>query len=187
MSHTSKNVINMTLIFVLDCLAFFDHSDVSDFHRLLWGLGFQVVLRIPCLITSDDSTKQFWFCFKTFDDILTHLHAGLFLLIIQQLWHHFCADFSYALIFVDNLRNADFIYVQLNCDHSNQRLLKITCFTRLTLTFVLLIEGLPFLKSIFRPIKNTCALHSIISILLLKLFKSFWRSFPLREQRFYDY
>ena len=27
------------------------------------------------------------------DDVLTHLHAALLLTIIQQPWHHFCADF----------------------------------------------------------------------------------------------
>ena len=31
----------------------------------------------PCLITSDDSTKQVWFSLKALDDILTHLQAPL--------------------------------------------------------------------------------------------------------------
>ena len=56
------------------------------------ALGFRVVLRNPCLIISVDSTKQVWFSLKTLDDVLTHLHAVL-LIIIQQLWHHFWADF----------------------------------------------------------------------------------------------
>ena len=57
------------------------------------ALGFRVVIKNPCLTPNDDSTKQVWFSLKTLDDVLTHLQAALLLIIIQQPWHHFCADF----------------------------------------------------------------------------------------------
>ena len=88
MPLTSKNVINMTLTFDFDCLAFFGFCDV----RAL-ALGFRVILKNPCLITSDDSTKQVWFSLKTLDDVLSHQQAVLLLIIIQQAWHYFCTDF----------------------------------------------------------------------------------------------
>ena len=77
----SKNAINMT-----DCWLWLSY--------LFWlwrrrrclltalGLGPRVVLITPCLITSDDTTKQFWFTLKTFVDVLTHLHVVLLLIII---------------------------------------------------------------------------------------------------------
>ena len=95
MPLTSQNVNNMTLTFDFDCL---------DFFRPRWGrrlpltalaLGFQVELKNSCLITSDDSTKQVWFSLKTLHDVLTHLQAALLLIIIQQPWHHFYADFPH--------------------------------------------------------------------------------------------
>ena len=61
----------------------------------LWRLVFWIILKNPCLITSDDSTKQVWFSLKTLSDVLTHLHAALLLIIIQQPWHQFCADFPH--------------------------------------------------------------------------------------------
>ena len=54
------------------------------------ALGFWVIIKNPCLVTSDDSMKQAWFSLKTLNDVLTHLHAALLLVFIQQHWHHFC-------------------------------------------------------------------------------------------------
>ena len=78
---------------------------LSCFLRPRWGrrlqltslaLGFRVLLKNPCLITSGDSTKQVWFSLKALDDVLTHLQVALLLIIIQQSpWHHSCADFPH--------------------------------------------------------------------------------------------
>ena len=46
--------------------------------------------------------------FNMFDDVLTHLRAVIFLVIIQLSWHNFCADFPHAQIFWDNLLNCLF-------------------------------------------------------------------------------
>ena len=70
-------------------------------------LGFWAILKNLCLIPSDDS-KQVWFSLKTFDDLLTLLHTKVLLIIIQQSWHQFWADFPHALIFIDNLSNIFF-------------------------------------------------------------------------------
>ena len=86
------------------------------------ALGFPVVIKNPSLITSDDSSKQVWFILKSLNDVLTHLHATLLLVIIQQSWQHFCTDFLHAQIFSDNLPNTVLFYVQLTCNHSNSQL-----------------------------------------------------------------
>ena len=49
-----------------------------------WALGFPIILKIPCLIASDDPTKQVWSSLKTLDDVLIHLYETLFQITIQQ-------------------------------------------------------------------------------------------------------
>ena len=83
------------------------------------SLGFKVILKNQCLITSDYPTKQVWFSMKTLDDILTHQHAGLPLIIILQFWHHFYTDFPLAQIFHDYLPNIFPFYLKLACDQWN--------------------------------------------------------------------
>ena len=84
------------------------------------------------------------------DDVLTHLHTAL-LIIIQQSWHYFCTDFPDAQIFSDILLKTGFFHVQLICNHLNNQLTIDTshCLTHLMLTSVLLDEGLLLLESSF--------------------------------------
>ena len=147
------------------------------------ALGFQLVLKNPHLITSDDSSKQVWFILKTLDDVLTNLHVVLLLMIIQQPWHHFCADFPHAQIFSDNLPNTVLFHVQLTCDHSNSQTTSATH----NLLFALDVHLSPacwkpptsgvifhLLAPLFEPLvplKNMCLWHCVISIRLLKHFK----------------
>ena len=154
------------------------------------ALGFLVVLKNPHLITSDDSSKQVWFILKTLDDVLTNLHVALPLMIIQQPWHHFCANFPHAQIFSVNLPNAVLFHVQLTCDHSNTQPtiathnllypldshLSPACWRPLT-------HGIIFhlLALLFEPLvllKNMCLQHCVISIHLLKHLKCLWQNFP---------
>ena len=65
--------------------------------------------------------KQVWFSLKMLNDVLIHLHAALLLIIIQQPWHHFCADFVHAQIFGDNIPNTVLCQVQLTCDLLNSQ------------------------------------------------------------------
>ena len=83
------------------------------------------------------------------EDVLTHLHAPLLLVIIQKLWHHLRADLPHTQIFRDNLPHAVTVDFQLICYHSNSQptIARTICFTRSTLSAVLLIEGLPLLES----------------------------------------
>ena len=85
---TSKYVINMTLtvsIFLVLLIL-----ETSTHYSWTW---FVVCTKNPCLITSDGSALQTWFSLKTLNDVLTHLHVALFLIIIQQSRHQFCTDF----------------------------------------------------------------------------------------------
>ena len=88
---TSKNVINMTLTFDFDCLAFFGLVDIGDFHSVTsLALGFLVILKNPWLYEA--SLVQFEDA-RWWPD--TPVHAALLLIIIQQPWRHFCADFPH--------------------------------------------------------------------------------------------
>ena len=94
-SMTSKNVINMTYDFWFWLSCFVRHQRHRRLPLTALAFGFRVVLKNPCLISSDDSMKQVWFSLKTLSDVLTHLHAALRLIIIQQPWHQFCAGFPH--------------------------------------------------------------------------------------------
>lgn len=117
MPLTSKNVINMTLTFDFDCCFLWPVRHQTLPLRAL-ALGFRVALKNPRLMTSDGSSKQVWFILKMLNDVLTHMHAPLLLIIIQQPWHHFCADFPHAQIFADNLPNTVIFHVQLTFEQS---------------------------------------------------------------------
>ena len=87
-----------------------EERDQRDFGFCLWflfssalitsetslALSFQVMLRNPWLISSDDTAKQVWLSFKTFYDDMTHRHTVLLLIIIHHFWHHFGADFMHV-------------------------------------------------------------------------------------------
>ena len=99
------------------------------------------------------------------NDILMHLHVVLFLTIILQSWHHFCADFLHAKIFIDNLPKTFFFHVQQTYDHLNSQLTITTDNLPylLKINFSLLIEGLLFLGSSF-----THPCHSVNLLCYLK-------------------
>ena len=146
-------------------------------------LDFQVVLKNPCFITCDNPTKQVWFSLKMLDNVLTHLHAVLLLIIIQQSWHHFYAAFPHAQIISDNLPNTVlFLFSWYTIIQTvNWQLPHNTCSM---LTSVLLVEGLQLLKSSFTSLysslncfcfsKYTCTWYGVITIHLLKHFKCLW-------------
>ena len=132
--------------------------------RLRWrllltvlGLGFRVLLKNTSLITRNDSTKQVWFSLKTLDDVLTHLHAALLLIIIQQSWHHFFADFSHVQIFDDNLPSTVLFHVQLTCYHSKSQ----PTITTQHLPYPHNVEGLSLLESTFTPLRHYLNLFAI--------------------------
>ena len=79
------------------------------------ALGLWIILKDPRLITSDDSLQQVWFSLEMLEDVLTHLHAPLLLLIIQKLRHHLRTDLPYTQIFYDNLPHAVTVDFQLIC------------------------------------------------------------------------
>ena len=90
----------------------FDSSDCSS----TWFSG---LIKSPCLIHSDDFMKKISFSLKMLVNVLTHLHAVLRMISIQQSWHYLCADFLHAQIFLENLPDSIFFHVQLICNHSN--------------------------------------------------------------------
>ena len=110
-----------------------DNSHTEEWLTWLWRLTLNVLLSLASA-TSDSSTessgawflgctkklmshhqwlssKQVWFILKMLNDVLTHMHALLLLIIIQQLWHHFCSDFPNTQIFGDNLPNTVLFHV----------------------------------------------------------------------------
>ena len=52
------------------------------------------------------------------DDILTHLHMALLLIMIYLSWHQFCADILQAHFLGDNPSNTVLFQVHLASDHS---------------------------------------------------------------------
>ena len=83
------------------------------------ALGLRVILKDPRLITSDDSLQQVWLSLEMLENVLTHLHAPL-LVIVQNLWHHLRTDL-HTQIFRDNLPHAVTVDFQLICYHSNSQ------------------------------------------------------------------
>ena len=110
MSLTS-NMINMILT-----LSFFLRRRRLTLTDL--ALGSRVVLKNPCLITSDNSMQQILFSLKNLDDVRILQHAGLLLIIIQQSWHHFCAKSLHAQIFGIIFQTPSFL---ISCNHSNSQ------------------------------------------------------------------
>ena len=175
---------------------------LSRFLRLLWrqqfllaalGLGFRVILQNPCLITSDDSTKQVWFKLKTVENVLIHLHTTSLLINIQKFWHHFCVNFSHTYVVADHLPNTVVFHVQLTCDHSNSQLITTyqlpspydvdlcpDCWRPPTLWIIF-----SFHFVFFCATQKPYARHSIISIHLLKHFKWLCLSLPEADQTFF--
>ena len=80
-----KNMINMTLILLLSL-------------ALLWHLVSRSYSKIH-ISSAVMTTNQVSFILKMLDDVMTHLHEALLLIIIQQSWHQFCANFPHAQIF----------------------------------------------------------------------------------------
>ena len=122
------------------------------------ALGFQVVLKNLCLVTSNDSIKQVWFSLKTLNDFLTHLHVVVRLITIQQSCHQFCADFPRVYIFGDNLSSLLHILLPWYIRIVNRRLPHTNCFTHSILTSVLLVDCFFLLVPLFNslvPLKKT--------------------------------
>ena len=75
-----------------------------------------------------------------------HLHAA-HMILIQQSWYQFCADFPHAQIFGDNLPNMSDSFAIIRT--VNQWSPHTVCLTSSTMTSVLLIEDLQLLESFF--------------------------------------
>ena len=85
------------------------------------GAWSPVTLEDPRLITSDDSLQQVWLSLEILENVLTHLHAPLLLVIVQKLRHHLRTDLPHTQIFCDNLPHAVMVDFQLICYHSNSQ------------------------------------------------------------------
>ena len=83
------------------------------------ALGLQIILKDPD--SSAVITLSNRFGFKLFQDVMTHLHTPLLLLLFQQLQNHFCTDLPHPQIFCNDSPHLLAVHVQLICNHSNSQ------------------------------------------------------------------
>ena len=121
----------------------------------------------------------------------------LLLIIIHQSWHYFCADFTHAQNFGDNLPNSVLFHDQITCDNSNSQLtiathqlpypldtdLNFACWKPSASGVIF--QPLATLFEPFVPLKNLCMQHSVFTIHSLKHFKCLWGSFPQLDKKFH--
>ena len=113
------------------------------------ALGLRVILEDPRLISSDDSLQQVWLSLEMLENVLTHLHAPLLLVIVRSFGTIFAQIFripkSSMIIFhtLSRLISSSSAIIRT----VNRRSPRTICFTRSTLSAVLLVEGLPLLES----------------------------------------
>ena len=185
---TSKNVINMTLTFDFDCLAFFGLGDVGLFYCELWHLisgsysKFHVSWLVMTLLSKSGS---FWRCSMMFWHIC--------------MWRSFWSSFSsLGSIFVQTFRISKssviiFQTLSFSCPADLRSFKQSTGDRRANLLYpldvhLILVRSRPptpriifhHLSPLFEPhvpLKNTCSWHFVISIHLLKHFKCLWQSF----------
>ena len=161
MSLTSKNVINMTLTFNFDGLAFFGLGDVRDFHWQLWCLfsgSYSKIHVSSPVMTLRSKSGSVW----------RHSMMSWHTCMSRSIWSSFS---SLGTIFVQTFhmpKSSVIIFQTLSFFKSiwlaiirtvNRQSPCTTCFTHSTLTSVLLVEGLPLLES------SSTSSHSALNLL----------------------
>ena len=149
MPLTLKNVINMTLTFDFDSLAFFSLSNVRDFHWQLWRLVSRSYSKIHVsspVMTLWSKSGSVWKCsMMSWYTCMQHSFWSSFSSLGTISAQTLCMPKSSVIIFQTlSFVKSSWLAIFWTVNQQSPRTI---CLTHLTLTSVLLVEGLPLLES----------------------------------------
>ena len=185
----------MSLILDLNCLVFFGFGDDRHFHWRLWRLisgSYSKIQDSSPVMTLCSKSGSVW---RMLENVLTHLHAPLLLVIVQKFRHHLRIDLPHTQIFRDNLPHAVTVDFQLICYHSNSQLMiamhhllhalnivRSPARWRPSTPRVIFHIFVSLLKPLV-PLKDTWAWHCLISVHFLQHSECIRWSFSQSDQK----